>query len=303
MANDRKDPTAHNFYRVFTWVCDYCIMAFALYAADRTFTNEELPGRSAEKLTLLRNFLYVVGFIVLLDVRDIVYMCFFPSTIISKYKTQGHPLRPIHDIFLSSIKASVILAAVMSNLTFLGAVFWSPVFVDSFAVTATTIGWRIVEGYALWVFKDITSMYFLHALMHTPKWYSMHKYHHSITKEMSQAYGGYFDVLDIMLENAFGVLILLPLRYLLYGDASFHMMSYIVVFWLDFTSHSANPYTATFLNPILDYLMRPNVVHNLHHAVINDYFTLIPFYHISPARRKADLEVYNSKFETEIDVY
>jgi len=260
--------------------------------------------RSSENLTVLRNLVFVVAFTAAADIRDIFYMLTFPATVVSRFKSQaGHPIRPLLEILTFTAKAVLILAGVMCNLVFMGVAFWTPIFTDSLAETIINIFWRIFEGYAIWIFKDALSMAVLHEWMHRPQFYSWHKYHHSITKEMSQMYGANFDTVDLMIENASGTLFLLPIRWMLFGDPAFHMASYIIVFWMDYTCHSANPYTATFLNPILDYCFRPNVCHQLHHAVINDYFNLLPIWQLWPSKRQKDLEAYNKAFETDIDVY
>jgi len=290
------------FYRLFTWAIDYSLVLGTLFVADSMFAGST-PGRSTEKLTITRHLIFVHAFMAMATSRDFFYMFTFPATIISRFKSQSHPVKPVGEVLFDIVKSCGLLGAVMSNLVLVGASYWTPIFVDNLSDTATNIFWRIIEGYAIWVCKDIVSMTVLHWVLHWPRFYSWHKYHHSITKEMSQVYGGNFDVLDLMLENASGTALLMPIRYLLFGDSSFHMASYIMVFWLDFTSHSANPFTATFVNPVLDSIFLPNLCHNLHHAVINDYFNLVPLGHLLPWKRQKDIQRYNEVFETALPVY
>jgi len=196
-----------------------------------------------------------------------------------------------------------MLAVVMWSLVMSGITYWSPVFTGDAKETTINILSLLWEGYLLWWLKDLGSMYLFHEKMHSPKWYWLHKFHHSITKEMINFYGGFFDIVDLLIENAMGTPFLLLLRYLVVGKPEFHLGIYIVVLWLDYSVHMCNPYNAQFLNPVLDYTFRVSVCHSMHHALANDYYQLMPFHHILPGARAKDLERFNKLFDTTLDVY
>ena len=61
-----------------------------------------------------------------------------------------------------------------------------------------------------------------------------------------------------------------------------------------------NPYSVYFFNPILDYMARNNICHNLHHTVQLDYYTGIPFKQfLSGETRRKDIERYNKDMKTQ----
>ena len=63
--------------------------------------------------------------------------------------------------------------------------------------------------------------------------------------------------------------------------------------------HSVNPFSVMYFNPIFDWLLEPNVNHQLHHALNKGHYTFVPWEHaLSPAKRTADCNRYNQVFKT-----
>lgn len=54
-----------------------------------------------------------------------------------------------------------------------------------------------------------------------------------------------------------------------------------------------------YYNPLLDWLFRGNVTHQLHHALSKGYYMFVPWAHALPGRRRADCEKYNQVFRTD----
>jgi len=243
----------------------------------------------------------MVLFAFITDVRDIIYMAVFPSNIIPAIKSSGHPKAPLLEILRMTVKTVATVTGVLWLLGAAGFAFWSPVFTGTLWETFVNIEYLLTEAYVVWLLKDIVSMAGVHSWMHQPANYWIHKSHHvTFTKNMSAVYGYDFDTLDLLLENSSGLLIWLPLRYFLLGSAQIHLGVFIMVIWLDSSCHSANPYTATLLNPLLDYWLRPVVAHSLHHALITSHYTLFPWQALL-GRGKDDINKYNQLFDTDID--
>jgi len=194
------------------------------------------------------------------------------------------------------MKIVVFLTVVSSTMNVLGLAYWK------FELSSDFILTYFFEGYCIWLLKDFFSLGLLHKLLHTPKYYYLHKLHHKWTKDTSNLYTNYyFDLLDIVLENAAGLFFYIPLKYLVTGSFRFNLYSYLLVVWIDHTLHSCNPYSSCFLNPLLDFVFRANIRHSLHHTVINDYFLFMPWSHIFPSTKRAEIENYNKLHKTDVD--
>jgi len=155
------------------------------------------------------------------------------------------------------------------------------------------------EYWLMYLFKDFTTMKFLHAIMHTPRWYHTHEVHHKIGANIQIINAFHFDTLDVFLENLIGPFIVIIFNYFTYGTLTVHFMSFIFIVWSDVLAHSLNPYSALFGNPIVDYLMKPNVEHNLHHMLINQYFMLNSLEHLFvKGKMDRDLALYNKVCDT-----
>lgn len=159
--------------------------------------------------------------------------------------------------------------------------------------------------------KDNTSMRFLHPWMHEKENYWIHKHHHTGNKNTTLVHAFAFTLVDLVIEFGIGPVLALGVKYVLYhnhnaGDGLFptlHVLAYMFSIWTDGNIHSMNPYTQAIGNPVLDFLLKPNIVHNLHHSCETDprYMTVFPFHHFRPSDRQADVAKYNKLMNTNVD--
>ena len=68
----------------------------------------------------------------------------------------------------------------------------------------------------------------------------------------------------------------------------------------DSNLHSANPYTPAMLNPVTDHFMKATLTHQLHHAVLNDYYVIYPLHHFYKTQRDSDVTRYNHMLKTNV---
>jgi len=290
--------------RCLTWPVNYAYFLAIMYIADTLFANHSDLKDTTSRLTWLRHFaVLAIGPLFGSQILDVICMAILPESIIPKAKLQPfEKAKSLPVLGYDQVRLLCTIVTVSWLLGPLGIAYWTPVFMGSALEVAWTIQKFVLEAYAVWLLKDITSMYFVHRWMHNiPSMWWLHKYHHTYTKEMSFPLGFSFDILDLLLENASGLLFWLPIKYALTGDATLHVGVYLCVIWFDHTTHMANPHTATLLNPLLDYMFRANVNHQLHHVIINGHYTLFPGHHLLPSSRQADLDHYNKVFNTKID--
>jgi len=295
--------SVNSMARLLTWTVSYVYFFGIMSMADRLFANYSDLSDTTSRLTWLRHAaLLAAGPIVASQLLDYASMSLLPQSIIPQAKTQPfEKAKSLSAVGSDQLRVLVTIATVSWALGPAGIAYWTPLFQGTVLDIAWSIQKLILEGYVIYLIKDVTSMYFVHRWMHTwPSLWWLHKYHHTVVKEMSATLGTTFGTLDLLLENASGLLFWLPLKYALTGDATMHFGAYICVVWIDHTMHFANPHMPSFLNPVLDITFRGIVNHQLHHAVINEYFTLIPFHHIWSSARQADLQRYNKIFGTEI---
>ena len=74
--------------------------------------------------------------------------------------------------------------------------------------------------------------------------------------------------------------------------------------WQDGNVHSENPYTQAIGNPILDYYLKLNIVHNLHHAYPNSpkYMIVYKWDHLYSSKdRNDDIQFYNKIMKTNVN--
>lgn len=166
------------------------------------------------------------------------------------------------------------------------------------------LGWIWLEFMAMTLLKDVTSMNYLHDWMHR-KAYWLHKCHHVAKADCQTWHAWQFDLVDVVLENTIGPVLLIGLKLFLgapvgpWGLPSVHLGSFYLSLISDLNLHSMNPYTVTFFNPLLDLLLKSNVTHNLHHAVNKGYMTTVPYDHLlSRKARQRDMDLYNRVCKT-----
>lgn len=149
--------------------------------------------------------------------------------------------------------------------------------------------------------KDNTSMRFIHSWMHKKENYWIHEHHHIVTADCQTAATFHFDLLDVFLENICGTILMRLFYFSLGKTASIHLLSYIIVIWSDQMGHSMNPYVPCFMNPIFDYILKINCVHNLHHLLGAAYYMTTPYNHLyDPDSANKDLEKYNKRLKTNV---
>jgi len=161
-----------------------------------------------------------------------------------------------------------------------------------------------MDYYLINMIKDNTSMRFLHPWMHKRENYHLHKHHHVGNKNMTQIHAFAIGIADFNIEFGVGSVLALLAKYAVFGGVpSLHLLSFMFSGWTDSNIHSLNPYTQAIGNPVLDYVLKLNIVHNLHHAYERNekYMTVWPLHHLSPAGRRADIERYNSLMKTNVD--
>jgi len=138
----------------------------------------------------------------------------------------------------------------------------------------------------------------VHRLMHSPKYYYLHKVHHQVNRQAQSLHAFHIDILDIFLETYIAVPSLFMFQYFLSGNLELHMGSLLLFTMHDFTLHSINPYSVSYFNPILDFALKPNICHQLHHVVQNEYFTFTPYHHFIPGAKERDYKRYNKLMKT-----
>jgi len=137
-----------------------------------------------------------------------------------------------------------------------------------------------------------------HKWMHEKAFY-LHHIHHKNTKTVTAYSGAYFDVTDIFIENAGGIIVGTILANFLVGRP-LSLLTFLLVMWHDMLIHSVNPYCPVYWNPLADYIFRGTVAHNVHHVLLNCNYLLFPFHHIFSDKRQEDIRKYNEEFGTKI---
>jgi hypothetical protein len=224
--------------------------------------------------------------------RELFYLKFLNSlvsgNIIAKVKRDS----PIDsELIYYILRTGSTLALASCAQTYIGmySMEW-----EGFPTILRIYGEFIVIG----LLKDIFSMHFLHQIMHSPKFYSLHKFHHKIKKDTTAINLFFFDTPDLIIENAIGPAIFCFVKHLLGFGTQVHFMAYGLLIFFDQMCHSCNPYTAVYFNPILDFIMKPSINHQLHHILNSGHFALHPVHHFVPALRRADIDQYNSALNT-----
>jgi len=108
------------------------------------------------------------------------------------------------------------------------------------------------------------------------------------------------DDTDLIFEFGGGIPQTCFLKWCLGMNPTTHLLSFHLALYSGINAHSMNPYSVYFFNPILDYMARNNICHNLHHTVQLDYYTGIPFKQfVSAETRRKDIERYNKDMKTQ----
>lgn len=129
-----------------------------------------------------------------------------------------------------------------------------------------------IQYWGMCFLRDFTSMKYVHPWMHDPKNYWIHKYHHKASKELNAFHTYKIGAIDGVLENFIGPFIYVILQYLVIGKFAVHFLAIRFTGWADSNTHSANPYSIIHFNPFFEYFCKPNLEHNLHHIIQQDYY-------------------------------
>ena len=144
-------------------------------------------------------------------------------------------------------------------------------------------------------------MFFGHKWMHE-KAYFLHKKHHKASNKCLMSFGTTtFDLLDMVIEFGGGVPILIVLKRLCFGPTSkVHFLTYGLALLRGAQGHSGNPYASYFFVPVLDYLIRSPLAHNLHHVIQSDYYSFKrSHFSFNPEARRKDIDLYNKHLKTQ----
>lgn len=141
-------------------------------------------------------------------------------------------------------------------------------------------------------------MHFVHRWMHE-KAYFLHKRHHRSKADAVSFLSPSFDLMDLVLEFGAGIPLLLMIKATLGLDPRMHLLTHNMLLLVGFQHHSGNPYAVYLFNPLLDYLARSALCHNLHHAIQKDHLLFVPYSHFfSSDTRQKDIAVYNKCMKT-----
>lgn len=199
---------------------------------------------------------------------------------------------------LLGLKIVSFVMTTVASMVFAGLLTFPPI------TSMRDLGIIWIEFLAMTLLKDVTSMKYLHDWMHR-KAYWLHKTHHVAKTNCQTWHAWQFDLVDVVLENTIGPVLLLGIKWAAgspvgpWGLPSVHLGSFYLSLMSDLNLHSMNPYTVIFFNPLLDLLLKPNVTHNLHHAINVGYMTTVPYDHLlSRAARQRDMDKYNKVCKT-----
>lgn len=153
--------------------------------------------------------------------------------------------------------------------------------------------------FTLLVLRDVFFFWPFHQLMHTPRFYHLHKTHHEAATDAQGMHAFRIGMIDFLIENAGAPALLLAFQYATGNPVGFHLMVPFLLSFHDGALHSVNPYSAMYFIPLLDYIFKPTIYHQLHHAVPHKgYMLLIPYHHLIPSKRQQDIDYYNKIFKT-----
>ena len=139
----------------------------------------------------------------------------------------------------------------------------------------------------------------VHRWLHSKNGYLYHKSHHHGTQDLGIGIGLHTDLIDNILKTGIAFPMLLGTKKVLGFEPTIQYLSMMLWIVMGIQLHSTNPYTPYFFNPILDFLARPTVSHNLHHATQQSHYTFVPWQHFwDPMSKQDDTDTYNRCMKT-----
>ena len=230
-----------------------------------------------------------VASVAILQYREVLHFRFLADRI-PKSKRRPLPERSFPLIFQTAA-ASMISYGTCAKL---GLVYFSP---PSFTFSF----WLSIFGpfYALLGLRDVFFLGPLHPILHSRRWWSLHKVHHEPTKSAQSMHAFHIDLPDLIIENVGAPFLLFAAQLLAGRRVGIHWLVGVLLTSHDGALHSVNPHSAMYFNPLLDRVFKANVFHQLHHATSRGYYRFVPWAHVLPARRRADCAKYNQVFEAD----
>ncbi|CAJ1967194.1 unnamed protein product [Cylindrotheca closterium] len=196
------------------------------------------------------------------------------------------------------------MSCAVGFLTYIGA--FTPTFVHD---KSNLLDWTLALSTAygeFWILswlKDVTSMHFVHRLMHNKNYKYLHRIHllhHSHTTNLNNINGALLEPVDLFLENTIGPLLLVVLKCLSGYPPKISLISFLYSISAEGSNHSLNPYSISYYFPPVDFFLKGNLAHNLHHTSPNGHFHAQPWHHLWEGYHK-DLEAYNRIMKTKVE--
>jgi len=162
----------------------------------------------------------------------------------------------------------------------------------------------VVQAQAALALADFVIMGPIHEFMHSyGPLYKYHKVHHCFTNNLSLWGTYHMHFVDWIFEGFSPPILLLFLQWWFGTDSGMqvHFICAMRFNWIDCLGHSCNPYSCPTLNPIMEYFIKSNVSHSLHHAKNSaEHATRMPFHHLDWRKRWVDVKDYNKRMKTNI---
>jgi len=172
----------------------------------------------------------------------------------------------------------------------------SLVSIEPMDMAALARAWlHYVTGSAIY---EAFAFHWLHKAMHSRRLYFIHKIHHTPGKDCNAFGAVYFDPLDLVVSFAHGTFCVW-----LFGTGGVHFFTLLLTMIAGNNVHSCNPYSLVLFLPPLDFCIKPNIRHQLHHGVNRGYWDNLPLHHLVPSRLREDLDKYNRVLTTSVDIY
>jgi len=188
------------------------------------------------------------------------------------------------------LQNNIIIGTLNTWIAFgMGRLYFFPVGLD----------WRTFKEvfcafWAMALLKDYISNYYLHTWMHKSKWaYRFHKQHHTVKKNAQSLMAYNAGAVDLILESGCAPYLLHAFQYLLGYSIGIHLYAVELSVFLDIGIHSANPFSCSLFNPVLDWLFWGNVAHSIHHTLQHENYVFIPLHHIDTEQLKLEQKKYD----------
>jgi len=273
--------------RLISWILSYTLFLGYFSLLIYNFADRDISYNLSANL-LFFAFLWII--VDLYIFYDWVWYSYGHPSFISKAKTSQSYFTK--DLLIAAVNIRIAVFTPTIMFTYFGLM--------TFPWRENPI-WVLLESYGQFIvtliLRDLFGMLPFHIWMHK-KAYHLHKRHHMYTKDINVLNSAEFDILDSFLENGIGATLAVFLFQMV--GKTYLMPAYIFFMWHDIGIHSLNPYCPVLLNPILDYILRPTVSHNLHHIMINSHYIIFPVHHLFGDGRDKDIQLYNEKMDTQV---